>query len=230
MQEKKSLANTVTTLSNMKSIKSLRILMLSLIFITLLIFYLITSKNIESEFASVEKIEFFRGYSPNSYRVLITDKVAIDEIIDAIELNTKQSCRCAHNEGVIFYKKDEKIEASICSHCFWIFNKDYYMPESFYKLFKKYISKYDYKSEFKNIEKIEIELYSNNKKVVVTNPDEIEKIINAFKFDISEKISLSSEGYAKFYSKDNEIYIVFSQYGFDAFYECFEMPKELSRL
>lgn len=88
-----------------------------------------------------------RGFDQPDKQMHVTDPKEVHRIVSSIHLARKDPCPCVHIHNVTFEKAAERIEVSICDHCFavligkqngWYPNvRDYSMPREFYAEFRR---------------------------------------------------------------------------------------------
>lgn len=132
-------------------------LFFTVLFISILhlnIFSELAGEKIKSNlFQNVKKVVFINSSGLKDKKFIVKNREKILEIIKTIKLEPKELCDCLHHWEIIFSKKRENINVSVCSHCFNIHDKKYKkikgfkMPKKFHGLFLKHTQQNDNKNK-----------------------------------------------------------------------------------
>ncbi len=84
--------------------------------------------------ASADKIELFFAPPPGPNRTdppgaVLTDKTAITNFSAGLVLEPKEPCKCKHVRMMRFWRGEKVLIASVCNHCFDIFDESHVVSE-----------------------------------------------------------------------------------------------------
>jgi len=109
-----------------------------------------TVAKLESFLKAADKVElvFNQGYPDDRAeterrrdKAVLGKRDNVNRFCSEVKLVAKEACNCDHVQMIVFWNGSQKIEVSICDHCFDIMLKDgtirCRMPKALYDSFKK---------------------------------------------------------------------------------------------